>query len=195
MPDKISDKPSDEPLALHAVDLIAKYRGSQLLKRYLHTGELGEVEMDLSTAYATLDITDRDVDDELILATYRLRVKDNPLQTDNLKSAMAAIAKSRSSRRINKFLNLDHVPSEYPLSEWPVGLENIGNTCYLNSLLQFLFSIKPLRDLVLNIDDYKMPIDEATLRTKRVGSRVVSRHEVTRAQQCKSRHFGTPPLF
>lgn len=151
--------------------------------------------MDLSTAYATLDITDRDVDDELILATYRLRVKDNPLQTDNLKNAMTAIAKSRNSRRLNKFLNIDQASLEYPLSEWPVGLENIGNTCYLNSLLQFLFSIKPLRDLVLNIDDHKMPINEASLKMKRVGSRVVSRHEVARAQQCKSHHVCAGPLL
>jgi ubiquitin carboxyl-terminal hydrolase 25/28 len=30
-----------------------------------------------------------------------------------------------------------------------VGLSNIGNTCYLNSLLQFYYSCKPLRQLVL----------------------------------------------
>ncbi|KAJ3119387.1 ubiquitin-specific protease ubp2 [Nowakowskiella sp. JEL0407] len=31
----------------------------------------------------------------------------------------------------------------------PVGLCNIGNTCYLNSLLQYYFSLRPLRDLIL----------------------------------------------
>ena len=34
----------------------------------------------------------------------------------------------------------------------PAGLENIGNTCYLNSLLQFLFTIKDVRDFALQID-------------------------------------------
>jgi len=182
---QISDKPSDESTARHAVILIASHRNSEALKKYLNTGEIGEVEMDIDTAYASLDITDRNVDDELVLTTYHLRVSDNPLQLGTLKKAVAAISKSRKSRRINDFLNTGMFSSEYSLSEWPVGLENIGNTCYLNSLLQFYFTIKPLRDLVLNADDYKMPIDESSLKTKRVGSRNVSRKEVTRAQQCK----------
>lgn len=38
---------------------------------------------------------------------------------------------------------------------WPVGLTSHGNTCYLNSLLQYYFSIRPLRDIVLNYDEYK----------------------------------------
>lgn len=141
--------------------------------------------MDVDTAYASLDIMDRNVDDELVLTTYNLRVSDNPMQLDSLKNAVAAIAKSRKSRRINDFLNTGMISSEFALSEWPVGLENIGNTCYLNSLLQFYFTIKPLRDLVLNADDFKMPIDETSLKSKRVGSRNVSSKEVTRAQQCK----------
>jgi ubiquitin carboxyl-terminal hydrolase 25/28 len=165
--------------------LIASHRSSQALKKYLNTGQIGEIEMDVDTAYASLDIMDRNVDDELVLTTYNLRVSDNPMQLDSLKNAVAAIAKSRKSRRINDFLNTGMISSEFALSEWPVGLENIGNTCYLNSLLQFYFTIKPLRDLVLNADDFKMPIDETSLKSKRVGSRNVSSKEVTRAQQCK----------
>lgn len=141
--------------------------------------------MDADTAYARLDISERNIDDELVLTTYNLRVSDDPSQLDSLKNALTAIAKSRKSRRLNDFLNTGMISSKYPLSDWPVGLENIGNTCYLNSLLQFYFTIKPLRDLVLDIDGFKMSTDEASLTSKRVGSRIVSRKEVTRAQQCE----------
>ena len=150
---------------------------------------MGEVEMDVDTAYARLDISERNADDELVLIIYNTRVSDDPSQVDNLKKALAAIGKSRNSRRIGDFLNSGLISSTYDLSEWPVGLENIGNTCYLNSLLQFYFTIKPLRDLVLKIDDYKTPIDEVNLRSKRVGSRNVSGKEVIRAQSCKKLHI------
>ena len=178
------EKPSDEPTARHAVVLIASHRNSEPLKNFLNTGEMGEVEMDVNTAYARLDISERNVDDELILVIYNSRVADDPSQLDSLRKALAAIAKAKNSRRINDFLNSGMISSNHSLSEWPVGLENIGNTCYLNSLLQFYFTIKPLRDLILRIDEYKTPSDEATLKTKRVGSRNVSRKEVARAQNC-----------
>ena len=140
--------------------------------------------MDVNTAYAHLDISERNVDDELILAIYNTRVSDDPSQLGNLRNALTAIAKSRNSLRINDFLNSGMISTNHSLYEWPVGLENIGNTCYLNSLLQFYFTIKPLRDLVLKIDEFKTPVDERSLQSKRVGSRNVSEKEVTRAQNC-----------
>lgn len=146
---------------------------------------MGEVEMDVNTAYARLDISDRNFDDELVLAIYNSHVSNDPSQMDGLRKALLAIAKSRNSRRLNDFLNSDMISSIHSLSEWPVGLENIGNTCYLNSLLQFYFTIKALRDLVLNINDYKTATDDESLKSKRVGSRNVSRKEVTRAQKCQ----------
>ena len=37
----------------------------------------------------------------------------------------------------------------------PVGLNNIGNTCYLNSLLQYLYTVEAVRDIVLNFDEVR----------------------------------------
>ena len=141
--------------------------------------------MDVGQAYVRLGISDRTLDDETILAQYEVLTTDSPSQLRDLKNALAAIAQAKNSQRLKDFLNSDMNSSEHPISEWPVGLENIGNTCYLNSLLQYYFTIKPLRELVLKINDFKMPIDEESLKSKRVGSRNVSRKEVDRAQQCE----------
>lgn len=141
--------------------------------------------MDVDQAYIRLGISDRTLDDETIIAQYESLVADSPSQSSDLNNALAAIAKAKNSRRLKGFLNSGMESSEHPISEWPVGLENIGNTCYLNSLLQFYFTIKPLRDLVLKINAFKMLTDEESLKSKRVGSRNVSKKEVDRAQQCE----------
>ena len=163
--------------------LIAETQNSSALKTWLATGELGEVEMDFSQAYMRLGIEDRTVDDELILSSYNSLVLDAPSQIKDLRMALTAIAKSRKSFYLQSFL--DSGSGEHKPSEWPVGLENIGNTCYLNSLLQFYFTVKPLRNLVLNFDMYKMQLDDGTSTKKQVGSREVSRKEIERAQRCK----------
>lgn len=187
----MDDSPVEEDTARHAVSLIADHRKSTALWTWLETGILGEVEMDIDHAYNRFNISDRTIDDDTILSAYNVSVTEAPSQTDNLRSALTAIAKSRNSKLLRNFLNRGMVSLEHPLADWPVGLENIGNTCYLNSLLQFFFTVKPLRDLVLDFDHYKMQIDDANLQKKRVGSRKVSGKEIERAQRCKS----DPPRF
>ena len=153
------------------------------LRSFLATGDLVETEMDAGQAYARLDIGDRTVDDDLILSAYDLAVQDQPSQEAELKRALTAIAKDRNSTTLRNYLNTSTTKADHKLSEWPVGLDNIGNTCYLNSLLQFYFTIKPLRELVLNFDDYKVDFETSAFEKKQVGSRNVSKREVERAQK------------
>lgn len=148
---------------------------------------MGPVEMDVGTAFQILEIDDRTVDDELIINVYVARLEDNPARSDEFRNALRAIAKANNSKKLEDFLQHGIVMNtEAPASlEWPVGLENIGNTCYLNSLLQFYFTIKPLRHIVLDFDDFKMEITDENMKQKRVGSRQVKKNEVIRSQRCK----------
>lgn len=182
----MADDKSDEPRARQAVLLIASHRKSNALHAWLETGEMGQVEMDIGHAYNRLEVSDRMIDDETILAAYNAYVAESPSQLGDLKNALTTIAKSRNSTTLLNFLGTGQVFEQHKLSEWPVGLENIGNTCYLNSLLQSYFTILPLRNLVLEFDKYRMPIDAAALAVKQVGSRRISRKEIERAQRCES---------
>lgn len=100
---------------------------------------------------------------------------------------MRAIANHRNSAKIKAFLETGQ-SDDYTrgTADWPVGLENIGNTCYLNSLLQFYFTVKPLRDMILDIDKYQeMEVTDEVVARKRVGGRKVTKKEVERAKKCE----------
>ena len=56
-----------------------------------------------------------------------------------LARAMGGIS---SKQRIDKALG-----ASFPESERVYGLENFGNTCYCNSVLQALYYCKPLREV------------------------------------------------
>ncbi|KAL9027046.1 MAG: hypothetical protein Q9196_004378 [Gyalolechia fulgens] len=183
---------AEEATARQAVSLVAQHRKSAALKQWLDTGVLGEVDMDVGQAYNRLQIDDRSISDDFILSAFQLFHQEAPSQVDDLRSALRAIAKDRKSHTLLSFLDSGMATTGYPLGEWPVGLANIGNTCYLNSLLQFYFTIKPLRELVLEFDEYKMDLTVDNLVQKMVGSRKISRQEVQRAQ---SFVYGLQKLF
>jgi ubiquitin carboxyl-terminal hydrolase 25 len=180
---------------LAAIQIIADHRHSHGLKDWIAQNCLPgfeKPEMDIGEAYQTLEISDRTTDDDTILATYDIRVSDTPGRQEDYRRALSSIAKANNSQKLRSFLDKgfvdDTFTSAQASNDWPVGLENIGNTCYLNSLLQFYFTVTPLRHVVLNFDDYKMEVTEENLKQKRVGSRQVKGDEVRRAQKC-TRHL------
>ena len=71
----------------------------------------------------------------------------------------------------------------------PVGLSNIGNTCYLNSLLQYLYTVKGVRELVNNFDKYRLELDDQKIEDRKIGGNKMDlvRGEVVVAQACKFR--------
>lgn len=148
--------------------------------------------MDVGDAFRLLQIPDRTVDDSAILAAYSVCCLDAPGQVETYQKALSIIAKEKDSTMIRSVLaEEDPSTSGRAILDWPIGLRNIGNTCYLNSLLQFYFTIEPFRNMVMNIEDYKTGLDDETIQNKKVGSRKVSRSEIERSQKCKYGGFST----
>jgi ubiquitin carboxyl-terminal hydrolase 25/28 len=169
------------------VALIAESRKSKALFHFLETGEMEAAEMDVGEAFQLLQIPDRTVDDNSILAAYSVCCSDAPGQIATYRKALSIIAREKQSPFLSSVLADDPTQSARALTDWPVGLNNIGNTCYLNSLLQFYFTITPLRNMVLDFENYKTDLDEENIKNKRVGSRKVSRTEIERSQKCKEK--------
>ncbi len=84
-------------------------------------------------------------------------------------------------------MDLDLGPKAPANLALPVGLENIRNTCYLNSILQYLFTVKPIREIVLDIDQYGLPDSEDSLEHRRIdpGSTHLEKGEAYAGRQCK----------
>lgn len=70
----------------------------------------------------------------------------------------------------------------------PVGLSNIGNTCYLNSLLQYLYTVNGVREIVNNFEKYKLELDDEKISHRKIGGNkmTMSRGEVLVSQACES---------
>lgn len=159
-----------------------------------------------------------------------LQVADSPTEADTMREALSVIAAQRDSEHIRRFLKTGS-PSEYLSytrlsileltsfdalvddvedvsmgTDRPVGLTNIANTCYLNSLLQVLsnsffpvealllccslpsvlqyfFTIRELRDAILT---FHAPAEASEVdQLQRVGGRLVTVTEVDRSRRCE----------
>ncbi|OMP84538.1 Ubiquitin carboxyl-terminal hydrolase 2 [Diplodia seriata] len=172
---------SCEPKIAEAIKIIADHRDSEGLKVWLQTGEIrmgNDPELEKTKAFSAFGISNHQgaVDDEMLELTLSDLKERDPSKSDEY-DRYAAIVRAESGKG-----PAPAPPPRYPLDQWPVGIENLGNTCYLNAILQFLFTIKPLREYVLSIDEHLMEINEDNIGKKRVGSRMVTAEEVRRSQ-------------
>ncbi|THW59191.1 cysteine proteinase [Aureobasidium pullulans] len=156
--DDSHNDPMTKDLARRAVDIIAKQRKSEMLHSWLATGEMTSSTMSLEDACKHFELEDLDkIDPDTLEAVFL--VAPPGTTTDR---ATATIRKAMADQNAGK-------PS-HSTETWPVGLISHGNTCYLNSLLQYYFTVKPLRELVLNFDKYKYDLAAQGAKHERVGN-------------------------
>ena len=70
--------------------------------------------------------------------------------------------------------------ADYRQGTTPVGLENIAQTCYMNSLFQYYFTVKPLRDAILNYEQHA----EGDLSEEELTKKQISKWELDRSKRC-----------
>ncbi|RPD69337.1 cysteine proteinase [Lentinus tigrinus ALCF2SS1-7] len=173
-----------------ALKIVAEARGSKALLK-IWSEEKGS-GMSPETAYSTLDVP-KEVDEAMLLAIYSMRVEDQPSQAERMREALSVIAEVTNSERLRQFLATGADPGDGTTvnasPEMPRGLNQLGNTCYLNSLLQYFYTIKELRDAITpmattdakSLDDSKFTDED--LRRHRVGGRLVTRREIMRSKK------------
>lgn len=185
---QIGENGANGDIARKAVEIIAETRNSDALRGWLRTGELAGAKMDLAEAYRILGIQDRtaDIQDEEVLNLQReVAEQEGREPRDKIQEAFQLIwTEKLAGRSANGGMMKEGSET------WPVGLQNIGNTCYLNSALQFFFTIRPLREWVLNFNESAIDVEldaelAQRIQEKRVGGRFVTLEEVKEGQERK----------
>ncbi|KAF9225295.1 cysteine proteinase [Gyrodon lividus] len=172
-----------------AFRIVAESRGSVNLRNLWEDSSRNA--MDPSRAYTVLEVPP-EVDESMLMTVFMMRMEEQPHLGDRMREALSTIAEARDSFRIRKFLETGQDPGDVAPTtrpDLPRGLNQLGNTCYLNSLLQYFYTIRELREAVApmanisvkSLEDEKYSDDD--LKRHRVGGRLVTRREILRSRK------------
>ena len=180
---KIADAHHDEKRIRDIVRYIGEKRNSMWIQSWLETDIIDVSASEdgaLAAAYNFFGITDRTADIDLALLDMNVDSKIQDGASESEANRHADVIRKHQLVKTREIIKAE------PNWHKPMGLTNMGNTCYLNCLLQFFFTIEPLRDLVLDFDHYKTDVSPEHFQAKNIIiTKAVSRKRVTEAQDCK----------
>ncbi|KAH7322846.1 ubiquitin carboxyl-terminal hydrolase [Stachybotrys elegans] len=182
--DKIAKDPADMVTARSMILVIANSYASPTEGILLDS--VARMPFETAAAVLSLDPDNKDIPDHTVIDAAKRKIEkaNGPEEKQVYHEALTMFAKRRDSRvlrgAVKELQGLVGMES-YSVSTngfgasravnfaLPVGLDNIGNTCYLNSLLQYLFTVRPVRDIVLNYDNVKLGLDDESIQARRLG--------------------------
>ena len=170
-----SETTADAEITKKAIATINRERKSNMLNNWLLTGSGEGSEMSVEEALRLLGVSEplNSLDPETLDLMLQQAESDSP--SEQIRRAIKTIRDAMAGGIT--------APQPQSSADWPVGLISHGNTCYLNSILQYYFSIEPFRNIVLHYDEYKRDLKEAIDSSIRVNGTLLTLEEVTGGQR------------
>ncbi|OHW99786.1 ubiquitin carboxyl-terminal hydrolase [Colletotrichum incanum] len=192
---KLEHSPAQADFAREMLQIIGRHRGSDRILTHANG------PMDVASAYRILE-ADPQWPDNTIVMLCSVKLNKDPKSKATAEvaiKAMDAIASDRNSDEIRQAVKALEQESGRPsqqekaepepsinTSNLPVGLENIGNTCYLNSILQYLNTVVPIKDLLARYPMHELGLDDSDIQRRLIGG---NKLKIDRAEAVVARVF------
>ncbi|KAI4594026.1 ubiquitin-specific protease ubp2 [Pestalotiopsis sp. 9143b] len=180
------DSSSFRSRALEYITIVGKYLNTDLRRVVCPDEDTSTNQMSLSRAQAILGDSAPDWGEDVLLEIVNNKIQDASVDNTEIAKALEVYAEHTRSSNPGLAARYEEMSGFYQpevqnatgsyqraagesLDPYtPPGLGNIGNTCYLNSLLQYLYSVVPVRNLVLRYPEQSLDLNSETAIGQRI---------------------------